>query len=451
MGSPLVAVAEDLRRKCPGDRLPGSIDASKAPPEPLENCLALHGGGPPESPVTRGIPARSAFAPLQRTQTNTEPDGAIVRRQNLQERGFAGGKRQFIVRSSQKGRSRERLFCCPKSIPPGLTFRSLASIYVHCLLCTVRCILSPQTSSPLACEFNLRVRTASSLPIKMLRGALRMNAVLPCRFLVLPLVLIVSALAVHAAPVLMISIDGLKPEYITQADAHGMKIPYLRTLLANGTYADGVVGIWPTVTYPSHTTLITGVWPAEHGIYNNHEFDPFQRYFEAWNWYASADSRSHALAGCAPRRFAHGEHRLAGERRRDGCRLPDPRVLARPRCIELRTNPDDQLLMAALSRPDTLIQQLKPAAGPYMNGNDTSIAGDEAKTRYTLEILRRFKPAFMTLHLSSLDDTQHAAWALQPGGLRRSRSARRHGGASSAPVVRQQPQRRAGHRLRPWV
>ena len=37
--------------------------------------------------------------------------------------------------------------------------------------------------------------------------------------------LIVSALAAiaHAAPVLMISIDGLKPEYVTQADAHGQR------------------------------------------------------------------------------------------------------------------------------------------------------------------------------------------------------------------------------------
>ena len=52
----------------------------------------------------------------------------------------------------------------------------------------------------------------------------------------------------HAAPVLMISIDGLKPEYITQADAHGMKVPYLRTLIRDGVYAEGVVGIWPTVT-----------------------------------------------------------------------------------------------------------------------------------------------------------------------------------------------------------
>ncbi len=31
-------------------------------------------------------------------------------------------------------------------------------------------------------------------------------------------------------------------------------------------------------------------------------------------------------------------------------------------------------MMAALARPDTLIQQLEPAAGPYMNGNDTSSA-----------------------------------------------------------------------------
>src|ERR1700689_3582126 len=111
------------------------------------------------------------------------------------------------------------------------------------------------------------------------------------RFLALPFAVLAVAsffaAAAHAAPVLMISIDGLKPEYITQADAHGMKLPYLRTLLAKGTYADGVVGIWPTITYPSHTTLITGVWPAEHGIENNQVFDPLQQYRGAWNWYAS--------------------------------------------------------------------------------------------------------------------------------------------------------------------
>jgi predicted AlkP superfamily pyrophosphatase or phosphodiesterase len=90
------------------------------------------------------------------------------------------------------------------------------------------------------------------------------------RFFVSPFLaaLLISALATltHAAPVLMISVDGMKPEYVTQADAKGMKLPCLRSLMRDGTYAEGVVGVWPTVTYPSHTSLVTGVSPVVHGI-----------------------------------------------------------------------------------------------------------------------------------------------------------------------------------------
>jgi predicted AlkP superfamily pyrophosphatase or phosphodiesterase len=39
--------------------------------------------------------------------------------------------------------------------------------------------------------------------------------------------------------------------------------------------------------------------------------------------------------------------------------------------------------------------------------NDTSLRGDEVKTRFSVDILRRHRPAFMTVHLSSLDDAQH--------------------------------------------
>jgi len=42
----------------------------------------------------------------------------------------------------------------------------------------------------------------------------------------------------------------------------------------------------PTVTYPSHTTLMTGVWPAKHGILANQTFDPLQKNHEGWYWYA---------------------------------------------------------------------------------------------------------------------------------------------------------------------
>lgn len=221
---------------------------------------------------------------------------------------------------------------------------------------------------------------------------------------VLPLVLLAAA---HAAPVLMISIDGLKPEYITQADAHGMRIPFLRTLVTDGTYADGVIGIWPTVTYPSHTTLITGVWPAEHGIYNNQEFDPLDHYSGAWNWYAP-EIKVPTLWAAAHQAGLHTAS--VGWPVSVGAADVDYLIPEYWRGAEAsgESNPADRLLMAALAHPVDLFAQLQTAAGPYLMGNETTIAGDETKTRYALEILRRYKPAFVTLHLSSLDDAQHA-------------------------------------------
>jgi predicted AlkP superfamily pyrophosphatase or phosphodiesterase len=89
-----------------------------------------------------------------------------------------------------------------------------------------------------------------------------------------------------APPLLvMISIDGLRPDYITAADAHGAKVPNLRRFLKEGTYADGVEGVVPTVTYRSHTTLVTGVWPAKHGVFVNTTFDPLQKNYQGWYWY----------------------------------------------------------------------------------------------------------------------------------------------------------------------
>jgi predicted AlkP superfamily pyrophosphatase or phosphodiesterase len=227
----------------------------------------------------------------------------------------------------------------------------------------------------------------------------------------LPVSLMVAALIpqVHAAPVLMISIDGLKPEYITQADAHGMKVPYLRTLIRDGAYAEGVVGIWPTVTYPSHTTLITGVWPAEHGIYNNLEFDPQQHYSSAWNWYAPlirVPTLWKAAHKAGLRTASVGWPVSVGATDVDYL-IPEYWRSADPSGGSGTMNPQDRLLIAGLSRPATLFEQLRPTAGEYMMGNDTSISGDEVKTRYTIEILRKMKPVFMTLHLSSLDETQH--------------------------------------------
>jgi len=68
---------------------------------------------------------------------------------------------------------------------------------------------------------------------------------------------------------LVISVDGLDHRYLRDRDKLGLSIPNLRRLIASGAWADGVVGVVPTVTWPSHTTMITGVRPEKHGILNN--------------------------------------------------------------------------------------------------------------------------------------------------------------------------------------
>ncbi len=72
-----------------------------------------------------------------------------------------------------------------------------------------------------------------------------------------------------AGPLAVISVDGLDYRYLRDADRLGLKIPNMRRLMAEGASAQGVVGVWPTITWPSHTTMITGVRPDQHGILGN--------------------------------------------------------------------------------------------------------------------------------------------------------------------------------------
>ncbi|MFY9610549.1 MAG: ectonucleotide pyrophosphatase/phosphodiesterase [Blastocatellia bacterium] len=91
------------------------------------------------------------------------------------------------------------------------------------------------------------------------------------------------------AHVIMISIDGLIPDYYTQPSRLGLRVPNLTRMKLGGAYADGVEGVFPSVTYPSHTTLITGVRPAAHGIIQNRVFEaPTAPKTGEWYWFSEA-------------------------------------------------------------------------------------------------------------------------------------------------------------------
>jgi predicted AlkP superfamily pyrophosphatase or phosphodiesterase len=230
---------------------------------------------------------------------------------------------------------------------------------------------------------------------------------LPLRLLLFVRLAVVFSLtpAATAKPVLMISIDGLKPEYVTHASDHGLKLPTLRRFLTEGTYAEGVVPVLPSVTYPDHTTLITGVWPEEHGIYNNTLFDPDRKFDSAWYWYAES-IRVPTLWDAVHQagiRTASVSWPVSVNATSVDALIPEYwRTNAAG-----SENSQDRYLMAAVSRPDGMLAAMEQRLGPYMAGNDTTVEGDRKRTRFSLDILEHQKPGFMTIHLSSLDESEH--------------------------------------------
>jgi predicted AlkP superfamily pyrophosphatase or phosphodiesterase len=195
--------------------------------------------------------------------------------------------------------------------------------------------------------------------------------------------------------VLLISIDGMMPaRYTSDTPA---RIPHIRRLMSRGVHAEGVVGIFPSVTYPSHTTLITGVRPAVHGILDNRILDPERRANGAWYWYAR------------------------------GIKVPTLPMAARARGLRAGAvswpvtvgmdldylvpefyrsfHPESLTLLRALSNPPHIIDAAEIAYGKPFEWPGS----DRDRTEMAKYILRTYQPHVMLLHLIDLDTAQHAA------------------------------------------
>jgi predicted AlkP superfamily pyrophosphatase or phosphodiesterase len=216
-----------------------------------------------------------------------------------------------------------------------------------------------------------------------------------------------------AGPVLMISIDGMRPDYVTQADRYGLKIPTLRQFLVSGTYAEGVIGVVPTVTYPSHTTLVTGVWPAEHGIHANVVFDLSITNSDEWYWYAS-DIKTPTLWEAATKSglvTASVSWPVTVDAKWIKYSIPEfwrAKMPENLKLLESISNPPGWL--SGLEASAGLDEQTSAAAFEAARNrtNPESIDADEIRTKLALQILSDDKPAFITVHLASLDHIEHA-------------------------------------------
>jgi predicted AlkP superfamily pyrophosphatase or phosphodiesterase len=194
--------------------------------------------------------------------------------------------------------------------------------------------------------------------------------------------------------VILVSVDGMAPDYYAAPERLGARVPNLTTLKSGGAYAEGVEGVYPTVTYPSHTTLVTGMRPAGHGIVQNRIFEaPTEPQTGAWYWYASA-VRSETL---------WTEAHKAGK---------TVAAVGWPVTVGANVDYDVPEIYEPGEAPATwkrVAQHSTPGLLEKALGPDPEKAGsiDERVTTVSEFLVKTYRPNLLLVHLVELDAVQH--------------------------------------------
>jgi predicted AlkP superfamily pyrophosphatase or phosphodiesterase len=195
--------------------------------------------------------------------------------------------------------------------------------------------------------------------------------------------------------VLVISVDGLGASLYDRlaAKIHISNLPRLRR---EGSYAEGVLGVYPSVTYPSHTTIVTGRMPAEHGIYSNLSSRQPGKNLADWFWFASAikvptlwdEARAHhSTTGAVFWPVTAGAP----------IDWDVPEIWEPQKPFET-----DPIYVAKYATPGILFEALLEI-GPPQPGQEL----DVTRSRLATFILKKHMPNLLLVHLCDLDGEEH--------------------------------------------
>ena len=90
----------------------------------------------------------------------------------------------------------------------------------------------------------------------------------------------------RAPTVILVSLDGFRWDYLGRAPT-----PNLDRLIARGVRARWMTPVFPTLTFPNHYTIVTGLYPEHHGIVGNRFVDPTGTRFAYTDTVAVRDPR----------------------------------------------------------------------------------------------------------------------------------------------------------------
>jgi predicted AlkP superfamily pyrophosphatase or phosphodiesterase len=217
----------------------------------------------------------------------------------------------------------------------------------------------------------------------------------------------VFVLSLQAAQhkVILISIDGLRGMELASLPNPNWRLPNLNEIVTKGAVSEGMIGVFPTVTYPNHASMVTGVSPAVHGILTNTLFDPEHQMNGAWYWYTE-QIRVPTLWDLA---------RKAGLRTAN---VSWPVTVGAsidanfPEYHFWRTY-EDRMLFRSISTPGLLAEYEKE------NGEfPISAVNDHIRASLAAFLIRTRKPDLLLIHLADLDHQEHTHGPDSPEAIR---------------------------------
>jgi len=235
--------------------------------------------------------------------------------------------------------------------------------------------------------------------------------------------LVVCSIPFHAQQpadrrVVLVTIDGLRGDYLGNIDANHSRLPTLRRLMREGSFSPRTLSVFPTLTGTAHTALVTGTGAIKHGILGNNKFDTS-------TWVYREDNPDNYDAQPAYRDFADIKVRsLWTALRAKGLKTAAigwPQTFGGP--IDYRLDvaaastgaeSHDRIARSA-SATDGWFANVEQKLGP-LHAVDSRMA-DRVKALVAVEILKQFKPSFLAVHFTLTDTVQHLNGPLTPAAF----------------------------------
>src|SRR5262245_97620 len=197
--------------------------------------------------------------------------------------------------------------------------------------------------------------------------------------------------------VALISIDGLRPAEYLGGGPCGPPPRHLAALMRSGAWARGVEGALPSLTYPAHATLVTGVRPVRHGVLAN------ARWRDGAEWHFDR-SDIHATTLWDEARKAGRTVAIVTWPSTYGAEA-DALV---PEDLSLDREAKDRI--RAGSTPG-LLEALEAATGPVtllpFRDPEACLPLDRMTTAFACALVRTRRPALLLMHLLDLDHREH--------------------------------------------